>query len=239
MSRPSIRSQILAEPRAGTTPDDYEDAAALEGGDWPVRGAVADGATESVFAGPWARALTRHLVARSDASPEAFVEAVTEARAEWRATVADRIRDRPWYVQAKVSEGAFAAAIGLILREDGGWRATAVGDCELFHLRRGEIQRAWPVTDPEAFTNRPSLVSSHPDRPVPGPRTASGRWAPGDRFLLATDAVAAWLLRTGPGPLEPDEQAFRAAVRAARERGTLRNDDATLLVLDLEPTSAS
>lgn len=239
MSQPPIRHWMLSEPRSGGATEDYEDAAALEADAWPVRAAVADGATESVFAGAWAHALVERLVARPQASPDAFTEAVTEARARWGSSAADRARDRPWYVQAKASEGAFATVLALTLHEDGTWGASVVGDCCLFHLRAGRTLRAWPFTDPDAFTNRPALVSSRPDRPVPSPLTASGTWTAGDRWLLATDAVAAWLLRTDPGALEPDEQAFSAAVRAAREDGPLRNDDATLLVLDLEQTRHS
>jgi hypothetical protein len=137
-------------------------------------------------------------------------------------------------VAAKAAEGAFAAVLGLSLHADGRWRAVSVGDCCLFHLRGEELLQSWPFGSADAFTNRPALVPSRPSRDVPSPDDTTGSWRPGDRFLLATDAVAAWLMDGDPGAVGSlDADAFRERVGAARADGALRNDDATLLVLEL------
>jgi hypothetical protein len=110
----------------------------------------------------------------------------------------------------------------------------SLGDCCLFHLSEGALARSWPFQDADAFTHRPALVSSRPDRAVPPPDVTTGAWHPGDWFLLATDAVAAWLLEVGPhtvAGLEADP--LRQTIEAARAEGALRNDDATILVLEL------
>jgi hypothetical protein len=74
---------------------------------------------------------------------------------------------------------------------------------------------------------------------------ASGRWHPGDRFLLMTDALAAWFLRqnaAGDRPwevvdrllAEDDADAgFESWLDALRDLGDLRNDDVTMIVVDL------
>jgi hypothetical protein len=137
-------------------------------------------------------------------------------------------------VAAKAAEGAFATVLGLSLHADGRWRAVSVGDCCLFHVRGDALVRRWPFASPDDFTNRPALVPSRSDRRVPAPERTDGPWRPGDRFLLATDAVAAWLLHEEDAATRDwDPDSFRAAVGRARDDGSLRNDDATLLVLDL------
>jgi len=244
MSSPPVVHQTVAVPRAGSEEAGYEDAVAISAGEWPVCAAVADGATESVFARTWAELLAGGLVERGATGTETLRDAVPDWRAEWRAAVRERTADGPWYVEAKAAEGAFAAVLGLSLTAEGAWRAVSVGDSCLFHVRDDVLVQSWPFEAPDAFTNRPALVPSRSDQAVPPPDTASGTWQPQDSFLLATDAVAAWLLddaRRGDAapPLGPtgavdwDEDAFRNRVEQARTEGPLHNDDATLFVLQM------
>lgn len=249
MENPSVDHRTYAVPREGGASGDYEDAAAVSGDRWPVCVAVADGATESVFARTWAELLAGGLVERGATGAETLRDAVPDWRAEWRAAVRERTEDGPWYVEAKATEGAFAAVLGLSLTAEGEWRAVSVGDSCLFHVRDGTLVQSWPFEAPDAFTNRPALVSSRSDRPVPSPDTASGPWQPQDTFLLATDAVAAWLLGTDqPGDSsastdptaagEWDDERFQKVVETARTAGALRNDDATLLVVRVSEAPA-
>lgn len=232
---PTVTSRHLVVSKRGEDAES-EDAAAVRSDVWPVRAAVADGATESVFAGRWAEMLVEGMVER-EPTPQALVEALPDWQSRWQAAVGGRDPSAPWYVQAKVAEGAFATLLGLELQRDGRWRSITVGDGGLFQLRDGAVQTVWPTADPDAFTNRPALLPSRSDRPVPAPETTSGDWRLGDTFLLATDAVAAWLLRIGPAQARNwTVDTFRAAVRSARAEGTLRTDDATLLLLELEGT---
>jgi len=234
MPDPSVLHWTCALPKAREEASSYEDAAAVSVEQWPVCGAVADGATESVFARTWAKRLVRGIVQKEATTAEALHDILPDWQAEWQDGVTERAADRPWYVGAKAAEGAFAAVLGLSLHPDGQWRAVSVGDCCLFHLRDGAVQQTWPFDTPDAFTNRPALVPSRSDREAPAPETMSGTWEPEDRFLLATDAVAAWLMDDDPAAvsaLRPD--AAQERIKAARAEGELRNDDATLLVLEL------
>lgn len=242
MSSPSVVHRTLAVPRSGSGEGEYEDAVAIEAEDWPVCTAVADGATESVFAGAWAECLARDLVKRRATTSDALREAVAEGQSAWRATVRDRTEEGPWYVSAKAAEGAFATVLGLSLHADGQWRAVSVGDCCLFHVRDGGLLQSWPFETADPFTNRPTLISSRSNQPVPPPETTSGTWQPQDAFLLATDAVAAWLLgdtvsETSEASIGPsdatgwNQEEFQRIVGTARKEGTLHDDDATLLVV--------
>lgn len=231
MGSPAVTYQRHLVPRAESGPDEGEDAARVRTDAWPVRAAVADGATESVYAGLWAQMLVETLVDAGTDS-EAVVDAVQERQPAWADAVQERAAERPWYVQAKAEEGAFATGLVLSVHDDGTWTAASIGDCCLVHVRN-EAVRAWPADEPEAYTHRPALIPSRGADRIPTPDTTTGDWTPGDAFLLATDAVAAWLLRVGPRPLLDADEPFEAAVDAARDDGTLRNDDATLLILKM------
>lgn len=235
MASPSIRHRVLFCPRRAASADEYEDAGAVQASQWPVSAAVADGATESAFSGVWARTLVRGLVEMEGRSEKMFTAAVPEWRDEWRSVVRSETAESPWYVRKKVSEGAFAAVLGLFLSDGGDWRALSVGDCCLFHLRAGRLLRTWPYERPDAFTHRPRLLVSQPNRSIPTPKTVSGTWAAGDTFLLASDAVSEWLLREGVSlTIMRDNDTFRTVVTEARTSGVLREDDATLLVIEVE-----
>jgi hypothetical protein len=235
-----VDHRTYAVPKEGGAVGDYEDAAAVSEDAWPVCAAVADGATESAFARTWAKRLVRGIVDSEATTADVLRGAIPDWQAEWRDAVRERATERPWYVTAKAAEGAFAAVLGLSLHADGRWRAVSVGDCCLFQVRDEALVRSWPFAAADAFTNRPRLVSSQSSSAVPVPDATTGSWQTGDQFLLATDAVAAWLMDEDPtvvGALSP--AAFRERVKAARADGALRNDDATLLVLELTPPPES
>jgi hypothetical protein len=244
-----VRVRRFALPRSDSGPHEYEDAA------WPdadevvpvddrVRVAVADGAAESLLAGAWARLLAQ---AATRYHPRALRRAVRWAVDRWPGHVTRWLdgREPAWWQLEKLNRGAHATVVVAQLSPDGAWRAAAVGDSCLLHLRDGRIHQAFPVDSPDAFGTRPHLVSSvAPDRCRPV--HTAGVCAPGDRLLLATDALAMWLLAAGgtTGPNGLDEvldTANGAGARtafadwAAHARGTraLRDDDVTLLVVDV------
>jgi hypothetical protein len=221
-------STVHCLPKVGSGSREYEDAASgpvTE--DDGVRFAVADGATETAFSGEWARCLAGH------AARLRLAEAIDCARASFADVVSARDHPEPWYLEAKLAEGAHATVLALGIRNGGGWSAEAVGDCSLMHLREGRLLRAWPIEDPTGFGHRPTLVSSSPETPVPEIESTEGEWAAGDVLLLATDALAAYLLANDPTEaVGLDERGFAIFVEGALSRG-LRNDDVTLVEIRL------
>ena len=222
----------MSVSKSGHAPEENEDAAVVAPLREPVRAAVADGATETVYSGLWARILAGGIV--TTARP---LDHVLNAEGElltwqdvWKQRVRWKLASAPWYVQEKAQDGAYATLLALELRKDGTFAALSVGDCLLMHRRGGNVLSAWPMDDPDAFDHRPDLLSSHPARPVPTAHAVSGTWAAGDVFVLATDAVAAWLLRTET-TLPRSPSAFHDTVNEARGNGTMRNDDSTAVVL--------
>lgn len=237
---PNIVSRTYAVSRAGAPDAEYEDAARVAARAWPVMAAVADGATESMFSGRWAELLVDEVTAENVTSTEALQNVLPSAQASWRASVSEEMDGRPWYVSTKALEGAHATLLGLSMDVDGEWRALGVGDCCLFHLRQGRLLFSWPYESADLFDDRPDLLPSRSRLPVPRPRTTGGRWQSGDVFLLATDALAAWLLERGVSDvISMTEEEFRQVVASARSDGTLRNDDVTLVTIETRPSPAS
>jgi len=237
MNPPPLRWRLLSAPKRGHKLDEYEDAAVGDGG--RGRFAVADGATESAFAGDWARILTETFV-REPAFERPWSDWLPGPRGRWIEAVGGR--ELPWYLEEKFHQGAFATLLGLeVTAAPPGWewRAVAIGDCCLFHVRGAELVCTFPMESSTDFNTTPALLSSRPGSPAPDQR-ARGRARAGDRFLLASDALAQWALRRHEERrgawaelLELDEARFPAWIDGLWTSKELRVDDVTLLIVEL------
>jgi hypothetical protein len=224
---PVPHCRALTVPKRGHSANEFEDAFAAD----PEAGrfAVADGASESSFAGLWARLLV-------DGFARPVPGWLQAARRDWAARVDGRAL--PWYAEEKRDAGAFATLLGLVVA-DGRWHALAVGDTCLFQVRGDRLIEMFPLRRSQEFSNRPALIGSRSggDAHVEG----RGSWEPDDRFLLMTDALAHWFLRrheAGDRPwqefsrLSSTGDAFADWVEDQRHRDGLRNDDVTLVFID-------
>jgi hypothetical protein len=230
-------------PRHGHAADECQDAAAAD----PERGryAMADGASESAFAGTWARLLVESFVAAGNGvegmpwlgqAQERFAAVVRRAPGE---------PEPPWYLETGLRQGAFATFLGVVL-DGGGWRALAVGDSCLFQVRQDCLVQAFPVEHSHDFGATPWLIGSRPAPGVEGRAQGvcrGGDRRSGDHLLLMTDALAQWFLsefEAGRRPWQTLGQvragglaAFAAWVNDQRSLRRLRNDDVTLLTVNL------
>jgi hypothetical protein len=233
---------VYRVPKHGSSYAEYEDAMA-----WSRqqrRFAVADGASASAFARLWAQLLVRAYVA-GRLQPDTLEHDLAPLQARWSADV--ERRDLPWYAIEQARRGAFAALAGLTIEDSGQWSALAVGDCCVFHLRGEALLQAVPLSDPEAFDNRPLLLGSRPVANVTlrtegAIVTAQGTWQCGDTFLLMSDALAATFLRSEAALaalcFERTPAGFKDWVSQLRGERVLRNDDVSLMWLAL-PTDAA
>ena len=235
--KPALVWHAFHLPKEGNTEKEYEDAFA---GD-PAAGrfAIADGATESAFAGPWAAQLAQGYV--NQVGP--WATWMPAAREQWRADHANP--ESPWYAEAKLEEGAYATLLGVRFTARDhkgrcGWTARAVGDSCLFHIRDQKVYRRFPLRRAKEFTNRPHLICSNRERGYTwreGHRRARGRWRPDDQLLLMTDALAQWFLLAYEAGHKPwkklqrieDAADFAAFIARLRGKRKIRNDDVTLL----------
>jgi hypothetical protein len=231
-------------PKAGNAAEEYEDASSirLPAGRDLCRVAVADGATESSFSGLWAALLVESFT-RGAATGLEFFDQLAAARRLWRR----RVSTRPlaWYAAEKMRHGAFAAFLGLELDAAArSWRAVAIGDCCLLQLDAARPQmrvvRAFPLEHSREFGSSPYLVGSDPagNSDIRTHfRVSHGSLRDEDVLLVATDALAAWLLRRSEEG-QPvwrllttglrGHSGFAWVVEKARQNG-IRNDDLTLV----------
>ena len=240
-----LRWRGLRQPKSGYTEEEYEDAWAVDLASGHF--AIADGASESAFAAMWARMLAEGFVAAAQTAD--FSTWLEAARRRWSAEVMEL--DLPWYADMKRAEGAFATLLGLGVRpptpgRPGAWQAEAIGDSCLVRVRKGRRPRAFPLKRSADFGNDPRLIGSREGMPQT-PKRASGLLLPDDRLFLMTDALAQWFLRAHEGGSKPwdavaallsaerPEEAFAAWVEELRSRDGLRNDDVTLLIVDIKP----
>jgi hypothetical protein len=237
-------------PKRGNSSEEYEDASACSLDHRRI--AIADGATESSFAGLWARLLVDGFCGQRDSLPTAWAAWLPPLQQRWASEAG--ARPLPWFAENQFQLGAFATFLGVVLDAPTGnssrwtWQATAVGDACLFHQTPKGLQQAFPVTRSEDFGNTPWLIGS---RGLPALVAAErevhawGELSRGDRLWLMTDALAQWFLlerEEGRSPHEsleavlnaasPDD-AFAGFANAARDAGALRNDDVTLVAVDL------
>lgn len=230
-------------PKSGNSAEEYEDAWAHRRASIPagVRVAVADGATESSFAKLWAVLLAESYV-RSELAGAEFFERLEPARRLWRRRLAGR--PLPWFATEKAAQGAFAAFLGVqIDAQQNRWKALAVGDCCLMQIdnvgKRMRVVKAFPLQKSSQFTMSPYLIGSRSNGDLRDERIqiSKGSLRDGDMLLLATDALAAWLLKQHEAgrPLWNwiyrklgTPESFAAMVAYGRKNG-LRNDDFTLV----------
>lgn len=251
-------------PKQDSRSSDYQDAFWPFGSDssrtvWGSRFVLSDGATEGAFSRLWARLLaltfcnfSLDVTAHDGQSLSAFQNKTLELAQTWERRVISP--SLPWYALEKASRGAFATLAILTLVDSPGdwgrgrWHSLAIGDTCLAHVRDGQICRWFPLESPDSFGNRPLLLSSREDanRLVWAEWQSlwsEGEWQIGDRFLMMTDALAHWsLTQQQSGDPWPALQAatesaetFADWVNAERNKGALRDDDVTLLVISMEP----
>ena len=246
----SLKISAYALRQAGTETRLYEDAYAFD--EAAGRAAVADGAGDAFEAGVWARLLVSTFVhAPPTVDPSAFLEWLRWPARAWNASL--HWAALPWYAEEKARNvGSLATLLGFNLDDASNgdskticWRAVAVGDACLLHVRKHEVLIRFPIENAEVFGTTPALLSTRlqHDKLVledGALRHYDGTCQAGDLFLLATDAMAEWLygladlneLKLGWESISTlIEEDFEALIEELRTQSIIRNDDVTLLVL--------
>lgn len=251
-----LEAVIYQLAKAGNAERDWEDGAGFDVGDpatgRPARFVVSDGATDAYDSIRWAHQLVTSLLGESGGDIPALTR---EEMVDWLRQMQERwVRETPsqssWFEATRLQDGSFATLLACQLDGLGEgrstWSAVALGDAVLFHVRDGVLHEHFPPIEVGGFGTNPDGAYTRPDQlGVMRDRIAlrSGRGLrQGDRLFLATDAMADWMLRESVrdgarlwrelGSLEhPDS--LRHLVDRAREAGDMKNDDVTLVRVDL------
>jgi hypothetical protein len=247
--------------KEGNAPEENEDACCpAQGREVNARAfrvAISDGSTEGLLSGQWSTLLVRTFCKLQTSSIERIVQV---AQIEWSSFLREYLKDRAehnpvqWYEEPGLDKGAFGSLLGLHLNTRtarGGrksWSAMAVGDSCLFQVRKDELVARFPVECARDFNSSPMLIPSNPallDNALRyGVKLQSGHWRCGDSFYLATDALSGWFLleveqRRKPWQVLTDFDTrdqvtdFADWVSELRRSGRMKNDDVTLLRIDV------
>jgi hypothetical protein len=258
-------------PKRGSSPQEYEDAwwVGPDGhGNGEIdlkslRVAVADGASSAMLAGRWARRLVEVFGGAKGAARAKyeFVVAYREAARRWDQEVLEYINDREqhgvpiqWYEEPGLAKGAYATL--LAVEFSGGrqgylprWKAAGIGDSCIFQVRDDSLYSHFPMSSAADFSYQPPLLPSRPVEDYIVRRNVclgTQNWIPEDTFYIATDALAAWFLRTweaGGKPWIPlrdfnVDADFATWVDQQRDLNEIHNDDTTLVRIDMWSANA-
>lgn len=242
--------RALYAPKEGSTDAQYEDAwAASEAGEASgfvsaspnLTVAVSDGASAAIFARDWARRLTAAFTTGdvgAEVSESRIGEIAAREGALWRVDVEKKATS--WHAQEKLQTGSAATLLVMSLSADERkWAAFAIGDVCLFVIRSGRLKYAFPVAKSAGFDDRPDLLSTEARAALPVVKRFGTAIESGDRFLLMTDALAAWFLtnfekKSRPWETLPaDPEAFADFVQNERNAAKMKNDDATMIEIQV------
>jgi|GEM_PF-1448610 len=228
--------------------------------------ALCDGASGSSLPRPWATLLGQQWLKMpfQEIDAETLALWLQEPRDRWHRWIQEtwkwKIDERNQLIGEKplsadvfrrtLQTGASSTFLGLLLdRESNTWHAAAIGDTCLF-LFRGDRsgtlrpQFSFPLDSSAGFSDRPPLLTSNGNNVstlVPYFRFKHGNLRHGDVLMMATDALAQWLLsqleqqqttwNILPSLTEP--RRFAELVEKERQNGHMVDDDTTLVVIPL------
>ena len=228
------------------TMDDCQDAMAVD--ENVGRYAIADGATRSFMSKPWAALLVKHFckITRLSLTEDNWKEWLRPVQQEWYQQVEKEVKmlKRYWLTNSfNTQESATSTFIGLeIDKVTSEWKAIIIGDSCLFHLGDSGF-KSYLIKDSAGFTNRPNAFTSFEKDNHHDPILVTGDVKPGNTFILATDALAKWILaHKEVGKLETVCDAlkdietdieFHKFVETERNSESMRlvDDDVTLMII--------
>jgi len=259
----SAKVRLLIVTKSNDILDNCEDACAIS--EEKNRFALCDGVSNSRFARPWAKLLAEQWVTEPlmTNDVELVGKWLEEPRSRWRAWVSNtwlekinarnrsmgRIEFTPDDVKKFFTQGAAATFLGITLDEKTStWTALSVGDTCLFHCSRNSTGawkcKAFPYKSAEEFNDEPDSITSRSNTAhivASNIKQLSQQpYVAGDILLMATDALAEWILKY----LEQNEagkivnyferlnaEQFKVFINEERRKKTITDDDTTLIII--------
>jgi hypothetical protein len=237
-------------PKVGEQEIDIQDACCYSS-DCTIA-AIADGASTSLWPREWANLLVEGFCRDNQES----IVSIYKGWEEWLRPLQERWRQHslkikkdpniPWYAQgSRDKDHGSATFVGLKLQpsnQDGkkNWEVLAVGDSCLFKISaKSSNLVCFPLSKSEQFKTVTDCFHSLPEYNYHKPLYIEDFYESGDIFLLATDALAEWIIKD----CEKQSNRWRKLISVAtldeftdfinqlRDDKLIKNDDTTLLRL--------
>jgi hypothetical protein len=244
-------TSVWSAPKEFAHPQSNEDALAFIPSE--SRAAVFDGATESFAARRWARLLAKTW----SVDPASFLDAAlakydnhgnTIGTGTGTGTGMGLDTELSWMHSAAAQRGSFAT-IAAVRAVQGGLVGTVVGDSCIFLVNGTHITDSFPYVTSEEFTSAPDALATSRDtweNTCIAARVGTWNIPLSDNtcstVVLATDAVAAWLLTPEPAiRMSRMEQVLTITtpaewedlVKYERSTRAMHVDDSTIMILSL------
>lgn len=246
-----LRSRSFSLPKAGNSEEENEDAVFAD--DVQGRYAISDGATEGAYSRIWAHQLVKQYGENPlYSAPQQEGMSLQEWLPVFEAgrISPDSSDHLPWYLEKGIERGSYATLLGIAFSKASErhgvyeWDAVAIGDSCLFQVKADGFLDSFPLAFDYDFSNAPVLLSTVASSNKDAAKTLSHRTGvllEGDRLLLVTDAFAAWIMKqsaTSPEIVQKlvslvDPDSFAELVDTERRSQRLKNDDSSLLVIEI------
>lgn len=236
-------------PKVGERKTDIEDA--LSWSSDRTLFAIADGVSASFLAKDWAHLLVKYFCENHH---QYSIASICERWEEWLGPIQQQWRQLylkiktdkalPWYAKgSKDKDHGSATFVGLKLlppNQSGEkiWQALAVGDSCLFKINANLNKIvAFPLDKSEQFKTVTNCFHSLPEYRSSKPIFHNHLYDQGDIFLLATDALAEWIIKDFENSTHrwkelisvDTEEKFIGFIEQLRHAGLIKNDDTTLV----------
>jgi len=248
-SLPRHRVRGFFVPKIGETDADIQDAIAVNPNHNLI--AIADGVSSSLFPREWANILVQafcndRLVSVSFLQ-KSWRSWLKPLQQNWRTFYLENIAILPWWAKGSdIKSHGRSTFVGLELKphpEQGRyhWSALTVGDSCLFIVNRQSQQlRSLPISKSSEFSNQTDSWGSLPEQESTPPRFWSGDCAPNEYFLLATDALAKWILQNYESGGQDwtrlvqitHRDAFAGFVDRLRVNNAIADDDTSIIIVE-------
>jgi hypothetical protein len=225
------------------------------------RYAIADGASTAYLSGMWATTLVDCFGSYDgDITNSNFFDLLQSIILDdnWNLRLIDFIKKREeegkpltWYDEMALQNGAASTFLEISFpiennQVKNAFSALAIGDSCLFQIRSNELITQFPLNCSADFNNSPVLISSisrrNDDLKERIAYIETGDVLKDDRFFLMTDALASFFFQEYEKGEKPwsliddnitDKYRFADWIENLRETKQIRNDDVTLIILQI------
>ena len=170
--------------------------------------AIADGLTHSTFQDIWAKQLVNRFIEKPfvpDLNAQKLKDWLEGIQKEWISEIAqvkpskDKETHFEEIIEIAKDKGAESTFLGMIIQKTSKRQKLqlfGIGDTNMFLVRNNKIKEKFPVTSVKSFTNRTKALCSidNPLQEIPESKEVNAK--KGDIVILATDALAKWILKS-------------------------------------------